>query len=76
MSYVIACIDEKFAVKSFGISCLALIFNSSNPTLTMTILQAKNQFKVAICYESYTVFFCRSIQTHGLVDKASSRESD
>ena len=56
MSNAIIFVDERFVVKNYGISCLALIFNSSNPT--MTILHAKNQLKVAICNESNTFLFC------------------
>ena len=56
MSNAIIFVDERFVVKNYGISCLALIFNSSNPT--MTILHAKNQLKAAICNESNTFLFC------------------
>ena len=42
-----------------------VIFKSSNPTIT--ILYANHWFKVAICYESSSLFFGKSIRTHGLV---------
>ena len=47
MSDVITCINERFAVKNSGILCRTLIFNLNNQK--MTILQAKNQSKVARC---------------------------
>ena len=60
------CIDEGFLSAKSGISCLALkIFNLSNPE--MTILDAKNQLKVARYKELSTVFFSGWIQSHGLV---------
>ena len=74
LSNAITCIDQRFADKDSGISCLALIFNLSNPNRTM--LHAKNQFKVVIPCESYTVFFTKTIWTHGLVVKANWCESD
>ena len=37
-SNVITCIDKRFAVKNSGKSCVALIFNSSNPTMTILLL--------------------------------------
>ena len=43
MSYAVL---RKMAVKNSGISCLALIFDLRNQR--MTILHAKNMFKVAI----------------------------
>ena len=49
-----------YAVKNSDISCLALIFNLSNQRTT--ILHEKNQFKVQIYEESYTVFYVESIQ--------------
>ena len=39
MSNAIRCIDQRFAFKNSGISCLALIFNLNNPRTT--ILYAK-----------------------------------
>ena len=45
-------IDKRFAVTNSGISCLAWIFNLSNPRTT--ILNAKNWFKVVRCDESYS----------------------
>ena len=65
-------IDKRFVVKNSGISCLALIFNLSNPRTT--VLHVKIRFKVAICDESYTVFFARSIPTHCWVVQADSSE--
>ena len=56
-------IDKRVCSQEFLYTCLVLIFNSSN--LRMTILQGKNQFKVAKYYHSYKAFFSRSIQTHG-----------
>ena len=66
ISYAIKChsIDKRFAVENSGIFGLALIFNLNN--LRTTILYARNQFKVLTSDESYTVSFCRSIQTHGV----------
>ena len=56
--------QKRFAVMNSGISCLALIFNLSNPRMTMQ----KKRFKVA----KYDI---RTIWTHGLVIKASGSES-
>ena len=70
MSNVITYIDKRFVVKNSGILCLTLIFNLSN--LRMTILHAKNWFKVARC-DKYC--FNGMIQTHGSVVKASHSES-
>ena len=39
MSNAIKCIDQRFAFKNSGISCLALIFNLKNPRTT--VLYAK-----------------------------------
>ena len=39
MSNAIRCIDQRFAFKNSRISCLALIFNLKNPS--MTVLYAK-----------------------------------
>ena len=50
MSKAIRCINQKFVFKNSGISCLALIFNLSNPRTT--ILFEKNRFKVARYDES------------------------
>ena len=72
MSNAIIGVNQRFAVKNSGISCLALIFNLRNQG--MTILHAKNQFKVAKYDESYTVLFNRSIQTHNFVAKVSHIE--
>ena len=44
MSNAIGCMDKRFAVENSGISCLALIFKSSNPT--MTILHANQSVPV------------------------------
>ena len=62
-----------FKDKNSGISFLALIFNSSN--LTMTILQAKIRFKIEKSGELYTNSFNKSIQARVLVAKASRSES-
>ena len=70
MSYAISRIDKRFAVKNSGISFLALIFNFSHSRTK--ILQAKNRFKVVKHDKSHSVFLARSIETHGLVVKASS----
>ena len=59
MSSLITCIDKRFEVTNSGISCLALILNSSNPRTT--ILHARNRFKVARYDKSSTVFVWRSI---------------
>ena len=56
-------IIKRFAGKNSGISCLALIFNLSNPR--MKILHAKKWFKIARYDESYTTFFERLIQVDG-----------
>ena len=45
--------QRKFLVKN---SSLALILNLSLSNPTVTILQAKNQFKVAKCDQSYNFF--------------------
>ena len=45
MSNSIIWINKRFVVKNSDVSCLALIFNLSNPR--MTSLHAKNRFKVA-----------------------------
>ena len=65
MSNAITGINKSFAVNNSALSCLALIFNASNPRTT--ILQAKNWFKVAICAMSDTFFFAGLIQMHGLL---------
>ena len=58
MPNAITCLDKKFAVQN---SCiLALISNLSN---LRTILDAKTQFKVARCDESYS-FFSLGINTN------------
>ena len=72
MSSLITCIDKRFEVTNSGISCLALILNSSNPRTT--ILHARNRFKVARYDKSSTVFVGRSIWTHRWVVKISSSE--
>ena len=64
MSNTITCVDWRFAINNSGISGLAL-----------TILNAKNQFKVAKYDKSCTVFSCRSIRTYGCVIKARCSES-
>ena len=76
MSNAIRCIDQRFAFKNYGISCFALIFHLNNPR--MTVLYAKKlvaQLQIAKYDESYTVFFRRSIRTHGLVVQVSCIES-
>ena len=52
MSNAIKYIDQRFAFKNSGISCLALIFNLSN--LRTTIMQA--QLQVARYNKTNTVF--------------------
>ena len=54
MSNAIRCINQRFAFKSSGISCLALIFNLSN--LRTTILQAKKLLQVATLQVTYCFF--------------------
>ena len=54
MSNAIRCINQRVAFKNYGISCLALIFNLSNPRTT--ILHAKKQIQVARNNKSCTVF--------------------
>ena len=72
MPNTIRCIDKRFEVKNSGISCLALIFNLSNPR--MTILHPKKWFQVAKYDESLPFFFHRPIQPYGSVVKASCGE--
>ena len=60
-------------VKISDISCLAFIFNLSNPTVT--ILHANKWFKVAKHDEPYTVFFDRLMRTHDFVVEVSSSKS-
>ena len=55
MSNAIKCIDQRFAFKNSGISCLALIFNLSN--LRTTILHSKKQLPVAKQVKLYAVLF-------------------
>ena len=73
MSNSIRCIDQRFAFKNSGISCLALISNLKNPNTK--VLNAKNWLQVAKYDESYTVFFEQLIWTNGLVVKTWCRES-
>ena len=74
MSNAIRCTDRSFAVKNSGTSCLwAQIFNLSN--LRLTILDAKNRFKVARYDTSYAVSCCRLIQIHGLVVKTNTSDN-
>ena len=63
------CIDKRFAIKNSGISCLALIFNLSNPR--MTFLLANKLVLATSRLQDMTnqiLFFFsgRSIQIHGL----------
>ena len=55
MSNVRRCIDQRYAFKNSGISCLALMFNLSN--LRTTILHSKKQLPVAKHVKSYAIFF-------------------
>ena len=55
--------DKRFPVEDSGISCLALIFNLSNPRTT--IQHAKTWFKVARCDQSSTVYFSWLKRTRG-----------
>ena len=66
MSNEITCINQRFAVKKSGISCLALIFVLSN--LRRTILHY-----VAGCETLQVIysFFSKLTRTHGLVVKVS-----
>ena len=73
MLNAIKCIDQRFAFKISGISCLALIFNLSN--LRTTILHSKNLLQVAKHVKLYTIFFIRLTQTDCLVVNVSSSES-
>ena len=54
MFLAVTFIDKRFAVRSFGISSLALIFD-------LKVQERKNWFKVARRDNSYTVFFGRSM---------------
>ena len=56
MFLAVTFIDKRFAVRSFGISSLALIFD-------LKVQERKNWFKVARRDNSYTVFFGRSMWT-------------
>ena len=67
MSNAVKCINKRSAVKSSGSSCLALIFNLSNPRTT--ILHGEKLFRVDD--ESYTVFFRISIRIYGSVVNVS-----
>ena len=69
------CISIK-GVESRILVYLVWPWYSTRENLRMTILHAKNQFKVAICNEWSTFFFGRLIWTNGVVVKASSSESD
>ena len=55
MSNAIRCINQRFAFKNSGISCLALIFNLSN--LRTTILHSKKMLPAAKHFMSYAFFF-------------------
>ena len=70
MSNTIIYVDQRFEVKNSGISCLTLIFNLSNPR--MTILLKTNGFKFARYDESCIVFFGSSKRIHGSAVKANS----
>ena len=67
-TFTIICIEKRFVVNNFDMSCLALKCNSSNPRLA--ILQLKHRFKVTKYDESYTVLIATLIQTHGLMVKS------
>ena len=73
MSNAIRCIDQRFAFKNSGISCLALIFNLSN--LRTTVLHSKKRLPVAKHVKLYNMFSWRLTRTHGLVIKVSWSES-
>ena len=74
MSNALRCIDQRFAFKNSGSSCLALILNLSN--LQMTILHTQKEVpgsKIQL-HLGIHHFFSLLIQTHGLVVKVSSRK--
>ena len=71
--YSTRCINQRFELKNYGISCLALMFNMSNPRTT--ILHAKKQLQVARGNKLYTVFFEKSIWTCSSAFKVCSNES-
>ena len=54
MSSVIICIDQKFSVKNYDVSCLTLKFDMWNPK--MKIWHTTNQSQFARCDDSCTVF--------------------
>ena len=51
-------VDQRFAFKNSGTSCLALMFNLSYPRTT--ILQAKKLFQIAICDNSCNLWLSSS----------------
>ena len=59
MSNAIGCLNQRFALKDSGISCLAWIFVLSNQR--GIILHAKKRSQVAKHYKQYTAFFCRLV---------------
>ena len=63
MSNAKRCIDQRFAFKNSGVSCLALIFNLKNPSTT--VLYEKTRLQVAKYDKLYTIFFEQWIRTDG-----------
>ena len=74
MSNAIRCIDQRFAFKNSGISCLTLIFKLKNPSTT--VLYAKNQLQVAKYDESYTVFFELYLRLVAVLQRVGRRGFD
>ena len=64
MSNAIRCIDQRFAFKNSGISCLALIFNFNNPRTT--VLKAKKSVAATCRRRNATshIPFNRAIDTN------------
>ena len=71
--YIYIYISLRFTVKNSVTSYLAFILNLSN--LRMTILQARNWFKVVRYGDSYAVFLGRWILAHGLVVTSKASHS-
>ena len=65
MSCAIIRVDQRFAVKKFGASCLASIFDLSNRK--MKIQHVKDDLTFARYDESYTIIFCKLIRIRGLL---------
>ena len=73
MSTAIRCINQRFAFKNSGISCLALIFNLSY--LKMTILYANTAVAGCETFQLIYLFFSKLTRTHSSVVEASRSES-